>query len=457
MKNNAKQKRYYEKKRNDTNFKEKERLRQKKLRDTKAITMTKKEKKKQIEAARERQRKCRAAKKLNTSIKFSSLNTSTLTTSKESPYRIPQTLGKAVKKTWNALPTSPRKRMVVVNNLVKKVGLKLQKERETNVSDDNLNKELVAEFLGRTDIVYTAPGMHDEMTIWENGMKKRVCKLYLTMYMKEALALFKEENPSINIGYSKFCSLRPKNVLLVKDTPSDHCKCKSHENFILLLKGLNINYNNDFWKEILCNSDSGSECWETNCDKCNAGELLLGFIGKKGLNNTFNVQWHQWVQSENKRFFKETNDGCAAELNDNVLANFQATRFKWKYSAICHGKGVVDGIGGTAKSRVYAEVKARRAIVQNAIDFATVAAEVVPNITVISMLQNDIDETHINWNLAKDVPRIKKAHIVKSSDDHICLPANKIRIFLYKSYAIVKIQISISKVPNHLQKITLHL
>ncbi|GBM13664.1 hypothetical protein AVEN_148187-1 [Araneus ventricosus] len=445
--------------------------------------------------------------------------------------------------------------MVVVSNLVKKVGLKLQKEREPNVSDDNPNKELVAEFLCRTDIVYTAPGMQDEMTIWENGIKKRVRKLYLTINMKEALALFQEENPSINIGYSKFCSLRPKNVLLVKDTPSDQCKCKSHENFILLLKGLNINYNNDFWKEVLCNSDSGSECWETNCDKCNAGELLLGFIGKKGLNNASNVQWHQWVQSENKRFFKETNDGCVAELTDNVLANFQSFKqhvkikriqadafqsdikqsdtivlqvdfamsyscewqneiqsalwsrenvtlftsalfennqkthcylivsdtkdksklsvsafilklleiikfqankpkliiwsdgpssefknkficyflfllskiqkrfsgFEWKYSATSHGKGVVDGIGGTAKSRVYAEVKARRAIVQNAIDFATVASKVVPNITVISMLQKDIDKTQINWNLAKDVPGIKKAHIIKSSDDHICL------------------------------------
>ncbi|GBL80060.1 Pro-Pol polyprotein [Araneus ventricosus] len=95
--------------------------------------------------------------------------------------------------------------------------------------------------------------------------------------------------------------------------------------------------------------------------------------------------------------------------------------FEWKYSSTSHGKGVVHGIGGTTKSRVYAEVKARRAIVQNAIDFTTVAAKVVPNITVISMLQNDIDKTQIDWNSAKDVPGIKKVHIVKSSDDHMCL------------------------------------
>ncbi|KAF8793879.1 hypothetical protein HNY73_001911 [Argiope bruennichi] len=555
IKNATKQKRYYEKKRNDPDFKEKEKLRQKKIRDLKAATMTKKEKKKQKQAARERQRKCRAAKKISNSTKISSLNSSIATTPECSPYTVPQTLGKAVKKTLKALPTSPRKRMAVVSNLVEKVGLKLQKERESNISDNNQNKELVADFLCRADIVYTAPGMHDEMIIWENGIKKRVRKHFLTMYMKEAHALFKEENPSINIGYSKFCSLRPKNVLLLKDTPSDQCKCKSHENFILLLKGLNIDYNNDFWKEVLCNSDLESKCWETKCDKCNAGKLLLDFIGKKGLNNASNVQWHQWVKSENKRFYKETNEGCIAELTDNVLENFQSFKqhvkikriqaaafqsdikqsntvvlqvdfamsyscewqseiqsalwsrenvtlftaalfeknhktqsylivsdtkdksklsvsafilklleiikfqankpkliiwsdgpssefknkficyflfilfktqkhfssFEWKYSATSHGKGVVDGIGGTAKSRVYAEVKARRAIVQNAVDFATVAAKVVQNITVIPMLQKDIDKTQIDWNLAKDVPGIKKAHIIKCLDEHICL------------------------------------
>ncbi|KAG8175962.1 hypothetical protein JTE90_000001 [Oedothorax gibbosus] len=137
-----------------------------------------------------------------------------------SPYRVPQTLGKAVKKSWNALPCSPRKQKVVVSNLAKKVGLKLQQEKEPSSSGHDIEKsdnelaELVAEFLCRTDIAYTALGMHDEITIWEDGEKKRVRKLYLTMYMKEADALFKDEHPNVKIGFSKFCSLRPKNVLL---------------------------------------------------------------------------------------------------------------------------------------------------------------------------------------------------------------------------------------------------
>ncbi|GBM65098.1 hypothetical protein AVEN_200617-1 [Araneus ventricosus] len=88
---------------------------------------------------------------------------------------------------------------------------------------------------------------------------------------------------------------------------------KSRDYFILLLKGLNINYSNDF-----CNSDSGLECWETNCDKCNAEDLLLGFIGKRGLDNASIVQWHQWVRSENKHFSEVANEVCVAKLTDNV-------------------------------------------------------------------------------------------------------------------------------------------
>ena len=110
-------------------------------------------------------------------------------------------------------------------------------------------------------------------------------------------------------------------------------------------------------------------------------------------------------------------DGPSSKFENKFIYNFLVllsetqkyfSYFKWEYSATSHGKGVVDGIGGTAKSRISAEVKARRARVQNAIDFGIFAVKVVPNVTIISVLQNDINKTHINLNLAKDVPSIKK-------------------------------------------------
>lgn len=46
-------------------------------------------------------------------------------------------------------------------------------------------------------------------------------------------------------------------------------------------------------------------------------------------------------------------------------------------SATSPGEGVVDGVGGSAKSWVYAEVMGRRVGLQNADSFATVTARVM--------------------------------------------------------------------------------
>ena len=44
------------------------------------------------------------------------------------------------------------------------------------------------------------------------------------------------------ISFSKFCSLRPKNVLLTSDAPQYQCKCMIHKNFFLKLEALGHSY-----------------------------------------------------------------------------------------------------------------------------------------------------------------------------------------------------------------------
>ena len=61
----------------------------------------------------------------------------------------------------------------------------------------------------------------------------------------------------------------------------------------------------------------------------------------------------------------------------NILHNFgkkYQVHFTWSYFAAGHGKGVVDGIGGEAKSIVHQQVsrKVKNVIVQNATDFAEI-------------------------------------------------------------------------------------
>ena len=104
--------------------------------------------------------------------------------------------------------------------------------------------------------------MNDEITVWtKNGSKEKMRKYYLTMYLKEAHAIFTELYQESKISFSKFCSLKPKNVLLLKRQPLDQCKCETHENFRLKLAALDVNIDHHFWSGILCHSDDlTTEC-----------------------------------------------------------------------------------------------------------------------------------------------------------------------------------------------------
>ena len=72
-----------------------------------------------------------------------------------------------------------------------------------------------------------------------------------TMFLREAFSVFKTRYHEISISFTAFWKLKPKNILLLKNTPMDQCKCKVHENFIYKLSALKINYHDNFWEECL--------------------------------------------------------------------------------------------------------------------------------------------------------------------------------------------------------------
>ena len=80
--------------------------------------------------------------------------------------------------------------------------------------------------------------------------------------------LYCNENPADKVGLSKFCNLRPRNVLLLKDTLSDQGRCNIHEKFFMKLQALQKTYDSNFWSNFLCDVSPNSECWLSHCDKC---------------------------------------------------------------------------------------------------------------------------------------------------------------------------------------------
>ena len=257
------------------------------------------------------------------------------------PFKKPQSLGKAVQRLARNLPSSPRRQKAAVSGLAKRIGVNLmenfQGALDNSQSSRGTSKEtidLVANFYVRSDIVYTQPGMKDEMVIWENGVKRRERKYYLTLFLREAHSIYLETHPDNPIGRAKFCDLRPKNVLLLSQTPADQCRCMVHDNFRAKLQGLSINYSDDFWGTMLCDSSYNSKCWQLLCDNCKNGQMLTISLALKK-----QITWREWCfvdqtdgdddethetqKKKKKKILRSlTKDGCVAELMELIRQDY---------------------------------------------------------------------------------------------------------------------------------------
>ena len=83
------------------------------------------------------------------------------------------------------------------------------------------------------------PGAKDCISV--NGIKHQ--KRLLLLELKELYRFFKEEHPSKKIGFSKFCTLRPKWCILTGSSGTHNvCTCKQHENVKLLCAVMDADY-----------------------------------------------------------------------------------------------------------------------------------------------------------------------------------------------------------------------
>ena len=533
------------------------------LRKEKVNRMSVNEKKQYRAKVAERVRRCKLKKAGELKGKEEIHNQLVNHPSRQAPYSRPQSLGKAVRKAFRNLPVSPRKKIAVVSGLASRVGIELSSKMSNHMNPSSQEmsaglKSLINDFYFRSDIVYTMPGLKDEMVIWINGKntgKKR--KYYLTMFLREAYAIFKLSHPEPTVCFSKFCALRPKNVLLLKNTPMDQCKCKHHENFILRLKGLNQVYDESWWMKYLCSSDDlESSCWMNDCDKCKDGKLF-----DLDMDSSVPVVWQEWEKDHYGHLVKKLYDEtCAGELYEIILQNWanfqehtrvkrmQATAFQedmsistnrvlqidfamaysceyqnevqsalwsrasvqlltaavfvngkcstfiicsdtkdkgkdsvccflltlyqklfqgesncisqneateiiysdgpsaefknkymvkllhllsekynkkfiWKYFATSHGKGVVDGLGGSAKSLVRTKTKSKgdgAVVVQSSVEFAKLAEQLMPATTVLHISDHEIKELVKSidpWQDVSGIPGIQSMHVIQVSPD----------------------------------------
>lgn len=117
-------------------------------------------------------------------------------------------------------------------------------------------------------------------------------------------------------------------------------------------------------------------------------------------------------------------DGPSSQFKNKFIVNFlcglqqrSGLDIKWNFFATSHGKGAVDGIGGTVKRSVWNAVASRKvAVVDSADLFAKVASEVCNISTKIHLIkQEEIKLASKKFELqnASPIPGISKLHCVE--------------------------------------------
>ena len=216
-------------------------------------------------------------------------------------YKSPQMLGKAKQKVMASLPSSPRRRTAVIASLATDVGLQAKEPRTSALVNDSGNrcidvatKELVIDFFLKTS--WMCPGQKDTVIIRLPGKKKEtVQKQYMLTTIREAHAVFKDENPDADISFSKFADLRPPQVQLQRDVPHNCCLCKYHENIRLLLQslskaGLQLPTGfRDFIALLVCDQNE-EDCMAGQCANCPG----LAQLTPPATIANQDISWQQW-------------------------------------------------------------------------------------------------------------------------------------------------------------------
>jgi hypothetical protein len=126
------------------------------------------------------------------------------------------------------------------------------------------------------------------------------------------------------------------------------------------------------------------------------------------------------TQVPNLNTVKFWSDGCGSQFRSQ-FAFYMITRFssdihiEWNFFEANHGKGCVDGLGGTVKHAVWRRVVMNQVVIRSAKQFAEVADNCCPNINVsyVESAELDLGYHEECRSLAKPVQDTLRVHYVR--------------------------------------------
>ena len=103
-----------------------------------------------------------------------------------------------------------------------------------------------------------------------------------------------------------------------------------------------------------------------------------------------------------------------SEMHENL------EKVDWSFFGTAHGKGPVDGVGGTVKRAVLRRTLQGQSIVNNAAEFAEVAMTACPNVTVLYVPASEVAEVKLQLDVLWDnhvptaIPQLRAHHYIYS-------------------------------------------
>ena len=154
--------------------------------------------------------------------------------------------------------------------------VKNQKKLVHKVYKKKITQEVIFKienFYEREDISRVEPSQKKVSKKW--GPRK-----YMNFSVKDAYLTFRSENPEVQVSYSKFHMLRPKNVRVTGKTPLVSSLCPYCLNIRLKLQKLHIpelKMEYDLFNNRVCKTNhkqilENDECISKSCKKCNDWE-----------------------------------------------------------------------------------------------------------------------------------------------------------------------------------------
>ena len=103
------------------------------------------------------------------------------------------------------------------------------------------------------------------------------------MFLGGAYNIYSNLPVTEKVTFSTFCELRPKNVLLLNQSPVHQYKCTINK-----LKVQRLHVSCTFWNFVLCDDPLNSVCWQGNCEDCTDSKKL-----NLNIDPAANVSWSQ--------------------------------------------------------------------------------------------------------------------------------------------------------------------